>query len=82
MQKLNKQLKVDATLDVKGLSCPLPAVKTAIYLEKLEKGQILEVITTDEVSKTDLPAWCEETGNILVDIIDQNDAFHIYIKKH
>jgi len=72
---------VDAILDVKGLCCPLPAVKTAIKLEGMSPGEILEVVTTDEISKTDLPKWCEETGNTCVSVSDAADGFHIVIRK-
>lgn len=71
----------DAVLDVRGLFCPLPAVKTAITLEAMSPGEVLEVVTTDEVSKTDLPKWCEETGNTCVSVTDAADGFHIVIRK-
>jgi len=34
---------VTTTLDCKGLSCPLPIVKTAIAVKKLQPGELLEV---------------------------------------
>ena len=71
----------DFVLDCAGLVCPMPAVKTAMQLEKMELGQVLEVITTDEVSKVDLPQWCKQTGNELVDIVEDNEAVHIYVRK-
>lgn len=68
-------------LDCSGLSCPLPAVKTALELEKLAPGEVLEVITTDPVSQVDLPKWCQETGNCLLQVKKEADVFHIYIQK-
>ncbi|MBI4972416.1 MAG: sulfurtransferase TusA family protein, partial [Candidatus Omnitrophica bacterium] len=41
---------VDKTLDAKGLSCPMPSVKTALALEQMEIGQVIEVLTDDPVS--------------------------------
>lgn len=74
-------IKTDLTLDVLGLICPLPAVKTALKLEKMKAGEVLEVLTSDEVSKTDLPTWCKQTGNEFLGLIEENGAFKIYIKK-
>ena len=37
----------DTTLDASGLNCPLPILKTKKALNKMESGQILEVISTD-----------------------------------
>lgn len=71
----------DKVLDATGLLCPLPAVKTALALEKMETGQVLEVITTDEISLTDLPRWCQETGHELVEVVEEGPTGHIFIKK-
>lgn len=79
MEQLN--IKSDVVVDAKKLCCPMPAVKTCLQLEKMENGQILEVITTDPVSQTDLPAWCKNTGNELLGIKNIGDTAHIYIKK-
>lgn len=56
-------------------------VKTAMRLEQMIVGEVLEVLTTDEVSKVDLPAWCLETGNELISIVDGGDVYKIYIRK-
>ncbi len=74
-------IRADVTLDATGLMCPLPAVKTALALEKMALQEVLEVITTDEISLTDLPRWCEETGNQLVGIVKKPTAAHIYVRK-
>ncbi len=74
-------MKSDVTLDATGLMCPLPAVKTALALEKMLLQEVLEIITTDEISLTDLPRWCEETGQQLVAIVEKPTAAHIYVRK-
>lgn len=73
--------KPNVILDASGLVCPLPAVKTALTLEKMATGEMLEVITTDQVSKSDLPLWCRQTGNELVEVLEANGAIHIFIRK-
>lgn len=78
---MNDIIKPDETLDATGLLCPLPAVKTAMHLERMEVGQMLLVLTTDNISKTDLPAWCRETGNECVSMVDEGEVFKIYIRK-
>ena len=78
---IETDIRADVILDATGLMCPLPAVKTALALEKMAPQEVLEVITTDELSLTDLPRWCEETGNQLVGIAKKPTAAHIYIRK-
>lgn len=78
---MNDIIKPNITLDAIGLLCPLPAVKTAMKLEQMSVGEVLEVLTTDVISKTDLPTWCEETGNELISVEDEGEVFKIYIRK-
>jgi len=78
---MSEEIKTDVTLDAIGLRCPLPAVKTAMRLEAMNVDQVLEVLTTDSISKADLPAWCKETGNELLSVKDEGEVFKIYIRK-
>lgn len=71
----------DKTLDVRGLACPMPSVKTALALEGMSAGQTLEVITDDPVSKKDLPVWAQSTGNTLVGMTEEATVVRIYLKK-
>ena len=54
------------TLDASGLNCPLPILKTKKALNKMDSGEILEVISTDAGSVKDIEAFCRQTGNILM----------------
>ncbi|WBL14400.1 sulfurtransferase TusA family protein [Sutcliffiella sp. NC1] len=68
-------------LDVKGLNCPMPLVKTKKALNDLQSGEVLEVIATDKGAKADLTAWAKSTGNEMVDMKEENNVFTFYIKK-
>lgn len=56
------------TLDLTGLKCPLPALKTRKSLKALQQGFTLEVITTDPLALLDLQALAHETGDRLLKI--------------
>ena len=75
------QYTIDRTLDAKGLSCPMPSVKTALALEQMEIGQVIEILTDDPVSKRDLPVWAESTGNELLEIKEEDKVIKIYLRK-
>ncbi len=75
------QYTVDRTLDARGLSCPMPSVKTALALEQMAPGQVIEVLTDDPVSKRDLPVWARSTGNELLGIKEEENTIKIYLKK-
>ena len=52
---MTDEIKVDKTLDVKGEICPNPDVRTLTTLEKMEKGQILEVLVDYPLSVERIP---------------------------
>ena len=60
-------MEIAAKVDAKGLSCPLPIVKTAQAMKDLASGQLLEVLATDPGSTKDFEAWSKSTGNALVE---------------
>jgi tRNA 2-thiouridine synthesizing protein A len=50
-------------LDLTGLKCPLPALKTRKALKSVPPGDRLEVHCTDPLSVIDIPALINETGD-------------------
>lgn len=71
---------VNATLDARGLSCPLPILKTKKALAQLDKGELLELITSDPGSVKDLSSFCEQTGHQLVSSEINEDEFIFIVK--
>jgi tRNA 2-thiouridine synthesizing protein A len=69
------------TLDLKGLSCPLPIVKTAKALKDLPSGTLVEVLATDPGSVSDFAAWARSTGNKLVTSAEDDDVYRYVIRK-
>ena len=75
------EIKFNQTLDTKGLSCPIPILKTKKALDKMAKDQILKVLTTDPGSQKDMPAWANRTGNVLLKVEENPGVFTFYIRK-
>ena len=69
------------TLDVKGLSCPMPIVRTKKEMDTLNAGDILEVLTTDKGALADMPAWANAAGHTIVEQTETTDAIVFFIKK-
>lgn len=68
-------------LDCKGLQCPLPVIKTAQAIKTIEPGEVLELLATDPGVEPDMKAWTSRTGNELLGIEQQADAFHVLIRR-
>lgn len=74
-------IKPDVVLDLKGLHCPMHIVKTKKVIDLMKTGQIIEVISNDKNSKTDISALCKRIGLQLLSIIEENGIFRFTIKK-
>lgn len=55
-------------LDLKGLKCPLPVLRTRKFLARLAPGAEIEVETTDPLAVIDIPHFCNETGHKLLGV--------------
>jgi len=75
-------MKADVILDVKGLTCPMPVLKTKKAIDGMGSGQTLEVIATDPASKADIPAFLHRLGHELVEADEKNGIFSFFIKKN
>jgi tRNA 2-thiouridine synthesizing protein A len=74
-------ITIATTLDLKGLSCPLPIIKTAKAMKTLAPGELLEAFATDPGSVPDFKAWAKATGNPLVESSQEAGVFHFILKK-
>ena len=60
-------LEITQTIDARGLSCPMPIVKTAQAIKTVPSGAAVELLATDPGSAKDVAAWCRTTGNTLIE---------------
>ncbi len=71
----------DATLDAKGLNCPLPILKAKKALKDLKVGETLEILATDPGAIKDFEAFCRTTGNELVESGEEGEVYRFVIKR-
>ncbi len=71
----------DEVLDTVGLYCPIPIIRTAERMKRLDGGAVLEVISDDRVILIDLPAWCRSTGNSFLGSRRDGDEFRLLVRK-
>lgn len=71
----------DATLDVKGLKCPLPIMRAAKALKEVAADATLEVLATDPGSVADFEAFCRSTGNQLVELTANAGVYRFLIRR-
>ncbi len=75
------QATIATSLDLKGLSCPIPIVRTAKAVKGLAPGELIEVFATDPGSVPDFRAWSKSTGNPLVESGEEGGVFRFVLRK-
>jgi tRNA 2-thiouridine synthesizing protein A len=66
-------------LDLTGLKCPLPALRTRKALRTLAPGAQIEVVCTDPMAAIDIPHMVRQTGDILVESVRQDTELYAHL---
>ena len=78
-------MQFDRELDVKGLNCPLPILRTKKTLSEMSSGQVLRVLATDPSAVKDFQAFAKQTGNHLLSNAESESesgpVFDFYFKR-
>lgn len=71
----------DHFLDTKGLNCPLPVLRARRARKGLAAGETLEIHATDPGAVRDFDAFCEATGDCLVESREEDGVYVFVIRK-
>ena len=74
-------MEFDVDIDARGLLCPLPVLKAAKRLRAMSPGQILRLTADDPAAVVDVPHYCTESGNALLDQTASGDTTLYWIRK-
>lgn len=75
------KIKPDKILDTLGLFCPEPVFRTRQELDKLNVGQILELIADDPAAEADISSLVKNIGQELLEVTKDKEELHFFIKK-
>ena len=79
---MGEEIKIEKTLDLKGLPCPMPVVKISKGIKEVEIGQVIEAVTTDPGALADFPAWAKSSGNEILKTDQGDGVTKFYIKRN
>ena len=68
-------------LDMRGLKCPLPVLRTRKALRRLAEGQALRVLCTDPLAAIDIPHLARQDGHRLVSTEQRDGASCFVLQK-
>lgn len=76
-----KAIKSDNVVDARGTACPGPLLAAKKAIGEIKAGQIMEVLSADEGTKSDIPKWCKKMGFEYLGSIDEDGIYKLFLKK-
>ena len=76
-----KALTVAKSVDARGTACPGPLLAAKKAIGEIESGEIMEILSADEGSKSDIPRWCEKVGHKYLGFYDEDSFSRLFLKK-
>jgi tRNA 2-thiouridine synthesizing protein A len=73
--------QIDRSIDARGMACPGPLMNLIGAIRQGQTGQVFEVLSSDEGSRTDIPAWVAKAKQELVEIREDNGFARFIIRK-
>ncbi len=73
--------EISQHVDARGLSCPMPIVKTAQAIKTVTSGELIEVLATDPGSVKDFAAWSRTTGNQVVEQSADGGVYRFVLRR-
>ena len=71
----------ETTVNMRGLKCPLPALKARKLLSRMTAGDVLIIECTDPLTAIDIPNLIRETGDEIEDSVKQGRMLTFRIRK-
>lgn len=72
----------DRALDVCGLKCPMPILRTKKALAEMASGEVLEIHVTDPAAREDFAAFARQTGHELLGVVENGEGqWAIYLRR-
>jgi tRNA 2-thiouridine synthesizing protein A len=74
-------VQIDKSIDTRGLACPGPLMNLIGAIRQGKVGQVFEVLSSDEGSKTDIPAWVAKAKHELLAARPDDGYVHFIVRK-
>ena len=74
-------IAVTRTIDARGMACPGPLLSLIGAIRQGTIGDVIEVLSSDEGSKTDIPAWVAKAKHELVEVRPEDAFVHFVVRK-
>ena len=74
-------VNVNRSIDARGMPCPGPLMSLIGAIREGAVGDVIEVLSSDEGSRTDIPAWITKAGHELVETVEEEGFTRFVARK-
>jgi tRNA 2-thiouridine synthesizing protein A len=74
-------LTVDKRIDTRFMLLPVPLMSVIVAIRAGEVGDVIEVLSADHRSTTDIPVWLRQAGHELVETADEDGYTRFVVRK-
>ena len=74
-------LDIGAVADARGSACPGPLLEAKKSIGGVPVGGVLEILTTDPQTKSDMGAWCNKVGHGFMGVAEADGYERVFIKR-
>lgn len=76
-----KNLEIAKLVDSRGTACPGPLLAAKKSLGDIDSGEVMEIQSSDEGTKKDIPKWANKKGHEFLGVIDKDSFSRLFMRK-
>ncbi len=76
-----KDLKADRVVDARGVACPGPLLEAKRAMTAVPMHGVMEVLSSDEGTNTDIPLWAKKVGHEYLGTIAEAGVWRIFVRR-
>lgn len=73
--------EITRSIDARGMACPGPLMALIGAIRTAQVGDVFEVLSSDEGSNTDIPAWMAKARHELVEVVPADGYARFVVRK-
>ena len=73
--------EVTRSIDARGMPCPGPLMSLIGAIREGQLGDVIEVLSSDEGSRSDIPAWVQKAQHELIEVVPEDGYARFLIRK-
>ena len=74
-------IEAASTVEARGSACPGPLLEAKKGIGKVKVGDILEILSGDAGTRTDIPAWAGKVGHEYLGVLEADGYDRLFVRR-